>query len=157
MTRISAVLGIAFVTLGIAVPVLAMPHSDSSHAAHEARLAFDQGRKWATDEPLRRHMGEIRAALSQRSGDILAGRLTDRQAQDLGTLIEARVALIVTDCKLPPEADANLHLIVADLVEAAEILQGRTKQKPQRGTAIAARAAQMYATYFDHPGWKPVY
>jgi hypothetical protein len=46
---------------------------------------------------------------------------------------------------------------VADLVQAADILQGRTKLKPQRGTAVATRATQMYATYFDHPGWTPVH
>ena len=63
----------------------------------------------------------------------------------------------LVECRLPPAADANLHIVVADLVHAADVLQGRTKMKPQRGTAIASRATEMYATYFDHPGWKPVH
>ena len=139
-----------------AAPALASPHSHGDHAAPR-QLTFDEGRKWTTDEPLRRHMGEIRSALAANSSRILAGKLTDEEARALGAAIEARVAGIVTDCKLPPEADANLHLVVADLVQAADILQGRTKQRAQQGTAIASRATQMYATYFDHPGWTPVH
>jgi hypothetical protein len=157
MKRSIATLCIAL-TFAAAAPAVAAIHSHEA-AGHPAtsRLAFDAGRKWATDEPLRQHMGEIRNVLARQSRAILAGSLSEADAAALGAQIEARVAAIVTDCKLPPAADANLHLVVADLVQAADILQGRTKQKPQRGTAIAVRATQMYATYFDHPGWRPVH
>ena len=145
--------------LGAAAPALATIHSHDQGYTHAttSKLTFDQGRKWATDEPLRRHMGDIRDALALKSRAILDGSVSDAEAKALGAHIESRVAAIVTDCKLPPAADANLHLVVADLVRAADILQGRTKQKPQQGTAVATRATQMYATYFDHPGWQPVH
>ena len=156
MKRNVTALCLTLLALGAAAPVLAVPHSHDAHAA-PAQLSFDHGRKWATDEPLRRYMDEIRSAIASRSSRILGGELTDEEARVLGSAIELRIAGIVTDCKLPPEADANLHLVVADLVQAADILQGRTKQRPQAGTAVAARATQMYATYFEHPGWKPVY
>jgi hypothetical protein len=156
MKRNLTALCITLLALGAGAPALAAPHSHDEHAA-PSQLSFDHGRKWATDEPLRRHMGEIGSALAAKSPRILARQLTDEEARLLGAAIELRVAGIVTDCKLPPAADANLHLVVADLVQAADVLQGRTKQPPQKGTAIAARATQMYATYFEHPGWKPVY
>jgi hypothetical protein len=157
MKRNAAIFSIALLALG-AAPALANVHSHEP-AAHgvPAFLAFDEGRKWATDEALRQRMGEIRDALAGQSRAILAGDLGDQEARALGAQIESRVAAIVTECNLPPAADANLHLVVADLVRAADILQGRTSQKPQRGTAIAVRATQMYATYFDHPGWRPVH
>lgn len=155
----NAALILISITLGGITPVVATVHSHDAASMQGAttRLAFDQGRKWATDEALRQHMGAIRNALAKQSGAILAGSLSDADAHSLGVQIESRVASIVSDCKLPPAADANLHLVVADLVQAADILQGRTNHKPQRGTAIAARATQMYATYFDHPGWAPVH
>ena len=158
MKRNAALLLCIGLALG-AAPALATIHSHESHdSAHgTAKLTFDHGRKWATDEPLRRHMGDIRDALALKSRAILDGSVSDAEAKALGAHIESRVAAIVTDCKLPPAADANLHLVVADLVRAADILQGRTKQKPQQGTAVATRATQMYATYFDHPGWQPVH
>lgn len=158
MKRNRAVLCIAMITLAAAMPAAAAVHAHEN-AAHgaTARLTLDQGRKWATDEPLRHHMGEIRDALASHSRAILSGALDDAQAHALGAQIEARVASIVADCRLPPGADANLHLVVADLLRAADTLQGRTSRKPQQGTALATRATQMYATYFDHPGWKPVH
>ena len=156
MKRSAAAILVAFASLA-SLPVIASPHSHESHGTVPVSITLDNGHKWATDEPLRRHMGEIRAALAQRSGEILAGRLAHEQTLALGALIEAKVAAIVTDCKLQPEADANLHLVVADLLQAAEVMQGRTKRPRDHGTAQAVRATQMYATYFEHPGWQPVH
>ena len=128
------------------------------HGADSARqLSLDQGRKWPTDEALRRHMGEVRTLLAAKSDVILAGRLTDTDSKLMGQAIEARVAAILTDCKLPPPADTNMHLVLADLVAASDVLQGRTKKAPAKGATMAVRASQMYATYFDHPGWRPVH
>ena len=156
MKRSAAAILVAIASLA-ALPATATVHSHESHGVAPASITLDHGRKWATDEPLRRYMGEIRVALAQRSDDILAGRLAHEQTLALGAQIEAKVAGIVADCKLPPEADANLHIIVADLLQAAEVMQGRTKLPRDHGTAQAVRAVQMYATYFEHPGWQPVH
>ena len=119
-------------------------------------LRLDQGRKWPTDEPLRRYMGEIRDTLALQRSTILARNLMPEEAVPIGATIEGRVAAILTDCSLAPQAAHNLHLVVADLVQAADILQGRVRGSPMQGAAMAMRAVQMYATYFDHPNWKPV-
>jgi len=162
MRRTSLALCIAALTLGATVPAYAAdPHSRDVHAnaAHPVpdRLSLDQGRKWSTDEALRRNMEEIRAALAQRRDAILGDWLTPEQERALAGTIESRVAAILTDCRLEPRADANLHFIVADLVRAADILQGKAKGPRREGAALAVRATQMYATYFDHPGWKRVF
>ena len=46
------------------------------------------------------------------------------------------------------------HVVVADLVAAADVLQGRSKEKPARGAAKAAAAVNQYGKYFDHPGFR---
>lgn len=162
MKRTSAALCIVALAIGAGVPAYAVgPHSHEAHANadHPAqdRLSLDQGRKWATDETLRRYMEEIRASLEQSRDAILNDRLSPEQEKALARTIESRVAAIVTECKLDPRADANLHLIVADLVQAADILQGKTIAQPRQGAVRAARATQMYATYFDHPNWTPIF
>jgi hypothetical protein len=162
MKRTSTALCIAALALGAAIPAYAAgPHLHEAHAnaAHPAqdRLSLDQGRKWPTDETLRRYMEEIGVALAQSRDAILRDKLTPEQERALAGTIENRVAAILTDCKLEPQADANLHLIVADLVQAADILQGKAHQPRRSGATLAVRATQMYATYFDHPGWKPVF
>ena len=81
---------------------------------------LDHGKKWATDEPLRKYMSEIRAALAAKQGGIHKGTLAPEDYKALGTLVEARVATIVAECKLEPAADANLHRIVAELIAGAD-------------------------------------
>lgn len=137
----------------VAVPAWAT----ESHHAHGrdnpyAALQLDAGRKWATDEPLRRHMGELRDTLAKNAAQ---AKPTRAQYKALGESVERSVAGIVRDCKLEPRADENLHVIVAELVQAADQLKGASSEKPQRGAARAARALEMYAAHFDHPGFKP--
>jgi len=119
-------------------------------------LRFDQGRKWDTNESLRRHMAEIRELLALQRREILARTLMPEEAKLLGTAIEGSVAALLSEARLAPEASHNLHLVVAELVQAADTLQGRTAGTPMQGAARALRAVQMYATYFDHPQWTPV-
>jgi hypothetical protein len=153
------VLATAVATL-LALPACAAWAADTTRAASpylsNTILRLDDGRKWATDEPLRRYMGEIRDMLALQRSTLVTGRLMPEEAALIGAAIEARVAAILTHCRLAPQAAHNLHLVVADLVQAADILQGRARGSPMQGAAKAMRAAQMYATYFDHPEWKPV-
>ena len=132
---------------------------EHGHAAHAeaGKLTLDNGRKWATDEALRTHMGAIHAALIGQRQAIIARSLGNDAARALGELIETRVAAIVGECKLEPRADENLHIVVADLLEASDLLQGKAKGSADDGAAKAVRATQMYLTYFDHPGLGPVY
>ena len=144
----------AFALAGGTNVLAAEPHA---HAAGEpTRLALDHGKKWSTDEPLRKNMSEIRAALAGKEVRIHQGTLTSDDYKALGLLIETRVANIVAECKLEPAADANLHLIVAELLAGADAMQGKTEAKPAAGAAQAVRAANQYGRYFSHPGWKPL-
>lgn len=126
-----------------------------SHAASApATLALDHGKKWTTDAPLRQRMSEVRALMAPRLGPIHDGKLPPADYRALGTAVEAKVAAIVAECKLPPDADAMLHLIVADLVAGADIMQGKVAGDPAEGAHKVVTAANAYGRYFDHKGWK---
>ena len=139
-----------------AVPVLAADAHQHGAAETPAKLALDQGKKWTTDAPLRKHMGEIRTLMAARIPAIHAGKLAVNDYHALGAAVEQNVAAIVAECKLPPEADAMLHLIVADLVAGADIMQGKASGKPGDGAHKVVVAANNYGRYFDHKGWKPL-
>jgi len=125
------------------------------HAAGEPKkLSLDHGKKWATDEPLRANMTAIRTALAEKKEGIHHGTLAPDDYKALGTTIEAKVATIVAECKLAPAADANLHVIVAELLAAADAMQGKSPTAPTAGASQAVRAVNRYGKYFDHPGWK---
>lgn len=140
---------------GVGVPTFA---ADShQHAAGEpTKLVLDHGKKWPTDEPLRKNMSEIRAALAAKAVAIHKGTLTPDDYKALGTLVQAHVASIVTECKLEPAADENLHLIVAELSAGADAMQGKAKVAPAAGAVQTVGAVNQYGRYFKHPGWKPM-
>lgn len=153
-TLLAAALIAAF-AFGTGAPALAAdPHQHGS--GESARLTYNHGKKWATDEPLRKSMADIRASLAAKHSELHKGTLTADDYKALGTLVEARVATIVAECKLEPAADANLHLIVAELVGGAEAMQGKSKSAPAAGAARLVRAVNQYGRYFNHPGWKPL-
>ena len=128
---------------------------DHGHAAGEAKLVLNQGKKWPTDAPLRQGMDTIRAAVAKNVHAIHANKATAKQYEALATKVTAEVAGIVQNCKLPPEADAQLHLVVAELLGGAEAMQGKDKDAtPRAGAERVAKALNLYGQYFEHPGWR---
>ena len=156
--RIAALATIAalFVLAASTSAAAAAPHAADAKPPAQA-LTLDHGKKWATDAPLRAGMGDIRAALAPKLDAIHAGELSVADYRALGELVEKRVGDIVAKCKLPPAADANLHVIVAGLVAAADAMQGKDRAvKPAMGAERAVRLVDQYGEYFDDPAFKPL-
>ena len=135
----------------------------SKHAAHQHHagaspgLTLDDGRKWATDEPLRHAMANIRNALDVSLNDIHEDKLSVVGYVALSSKITDEVGYMVRNCKLAPKADAQLHLIIASLLEGAEAMEGKVKNRQrQDGAIMTIDALESYAAYFDDPGWKPI-
>lgn len=58
---------------------------------------------------------------------------------------------------LEPKADAQLHLIIADIGEGIEAMEGKAKKvKRQAGAIKVVGALEKYGSFFDHPGWQPI-
>jgi hypothetical protein len=130
---------------------------EHGHGAQEAKLATNQGKKWQTDDALRKGMEGIRGALAAELKAIHANKTTPKQYQALAQKIEGEVAGIVQNCKLAPEADAQLHVVIAQLIEGAETMGGKRKGEPRRaGAERVAKALNAYGEHFDHPGWKRI-
>ncbi len=117
---------------------------EHGHAADEAKRVLHQGKKWPTDAPLRQGMENIRAALG---GGMKYGALAKK--------VNAEVAGIVQNCKLEPEADAQLHIVIADILAGVEAMEGKVQGEARRaGAEKVARALDAYGEHFDHAGWK---
>lgn len=122
--------------LGLAAPSAA-PAQD--HDGHAGTLTLDHGARWSTDAPLRQGMEAMRAAA------------VGAPAGELADVIDAQVAYIIENCRLPPEADANLHLVIEHLIEGADTLR---LDDGERGRAEVIAALNAYGAHFDHPGWR---
>lgn len=133
-------LALAFL-LAFAGPAVAAGEShEHGHGAGEAKLVLDHGRKWQTDAPLRKGMENIRAVLATR-----------QKPEAMAELVNAEVAYIVQNCKLPEDADAQLHLIIAELLAGAEAMKG---EHAREGAERVTKALDEYGRFFDHPGWR---
>ncbi len=134
-------------------------HGHAGHAAAAPhQLGLNQGRKWATDAPLRAGMQRIRQLVEPGIAAAHAGRLGAPQYAELAHQVEAAVGDIVAQCKLEPQADAMLHLVVADLGAGIEAMAGKqARVEPQQGLVQVATALNAYGRHFQHPGFKPLH
>lgn len=130
---------------------------DHGHGGAKAKLTLDHGKKWATDAPLRQGMTQIRDQVNAAVPAIHSGKMSNAQYDALAKKVNDEVAGIVAACKLPAEADAQLHIVIADLMEGAETMAGKEKKAKRMDGAVKIIATlDRYAAHFDHPGWKPV-
>lgn len=59
-------------------------------------------------------------------------------------------------CELPPDADAQLHMIIAQLMMGSEKMAGNSAEAPRAGAVQVIGALDAYAAYFDDPDFIPV-
>lgn len=156
-TRRRAVLqAAAALVIALSCNALALAQASHDHGStDQAALKLDHGKRWMTDAPLRQGMNAIRASLGKRLDAAHAGRLTDAQFKAVAQEVNDQVAFIVKNCKLPPAADAVLHVVVAELIAAADAMEGKAKgTAPRAGFVKAVQALDDYGKHFDHPGWQ---
>ncbi|MEO8159014.1 MAG: hypothetical protein ABI648_14550 [Betaproteobacteria bacterium] len=128
------------------------------HPAGTHQLTLDAGKKWATDQPLRKGMETIRNAVAAETKAIHAGKQTDAGYDALAGKVDAQVGYIVQNCKLKPEADAQLHVLIGEIMQGVDIMRGKDPlAKRAQGAEKIVTAFNTYPKYFDHPGWKPLH
>jgi hypothetical protein len=157
--RMLRLLGTAVLSLALAsTPATAAEHRHGhGHGAAPAKLELNNGRKWETDAPLRRGMENIRHAMDAALHDIHENKLSAARYGELAKKVNGEVDGIVASCKLEPKADAQLHLVIADVLAGIEAMEGKAKKvKRQAGAVKVVGALEKYASYFEHPGWQPL-
>lgn len=139
-----------------AVTTMAAPanneHEHDGHGSMELRL--DNGSKWAVDAPLSRAMNNIGSAMHKEIGAIHSGELAEEKYAALAKKINNEVNYMVENCKLEPEADAQLHLVIAELMEGSTAMEN--KANARYGAVKVMGAIESYVTYFDDPNFKPI-
>lgn len=146
--------------LALAGPSHAAPaDAHATHAEHggPASLQLNAGRKWQTDEALRQAMANIRRAVAAALPEIHDKRLPAAGYGSLAKTVDSEVGNIVSHCQLAPAADAQLHLVVADLLAGAEQMAGKPQKAKRRDGALKVIGAlEKYAAYFDDPQFTPI-
>ncbi len=150
---------VLLLTTALASPLAALAanghDSHGSGAQHELQL--NAGKKWGTDAPLRKSMTAIRTETAQLLPAVHAGKASNAQYDAYGKSVSEHIAYTVANCKLAPAADAQLHVIISEMMAGADAAQGKEGDKARSaGVAKIAQATNAYGKYFDHAGWKGI-
>ncbi len=149
--------GIVAIGLALGAPApAAEPHAHGNHAdkAAAAQLRLDHGKKWQTDDALRRGMSGIRGAMAEALGPIHKNAFTPAQYDALAADIQVQIDYVVGNCKLPETADQQLHLVLEQIIDGVGDMKA-AKGRDQ-GAEKIVRALAQYGKYFDHARWQPL-
>ena len=141
-------------TAGAGLAAVSPSHQGHADTGAVAALTLNDGRKWPSDAALREGMTEIRATLRASLGQIHGGIFSAAEYAALADRVESQVDDVVRNCRLPPEADAQLHLVIADILDGAEMM--REGNGHVEGAIKLMRTLHTYGNHFDHPGWYTV-
>ena len=130
--------------------------ASADHAHHHdaaAGVGLDRppgGGNWATDAPLRQGMEAIHTALAAALPAFEQGELSASEANRLAGTVTSQVQFLLANCKLEPDADAQLHIVIGQMMSAAEAMVGDPASAD--GVPKLHESMQLYGDYFDHPG-----
>jgi hypothetical protein len=116
-------------------------------------LRLDNGQKWQTDEALRTGMSRIRDAIDAALPLVHADRYGAADFSALADRVQEQVDYVVANCKLPEEADIQLHLALAQVLDGINAMKVGDQEQ---GVAAIVQALNAYGGHFDHPEWKPL-
>lgn len=129
-------------------------HATHEHAEHvKMQLELDHNnQRWATDAPLRKGMELIQTAVNKAQLVVTNEKLDSAQAAALVTATDDAIAYIFQNCNLEPKADANLHILLSQLIAANAAV--KTDANSVAGLAQMQAALDAYPKYFNHPEWQ---
>ena len=127
------------------------------HEGHQfppSGLMMNGEARWSTDTALRSGMNGIREAVVRTLHGAGERPMTAEEATALTDTIQNQISYMIANCKLAPQADAVLHVLLGQLLEGAAALKQNAADAAALHTIIGA--LKNYPVYFDHPDWKPV-
>ena len=142
------------------LPVAALAAGPSAHGhgtGEPQKVELNAGKKWQIDAPLRQGMGAMRKAVNHMLPLAHAGKAQAADYDALGAEVSRQVAYIVENCKLDPKADAQLHIVIGEILGGVDAAQGKEGDKARAaGVVKIAQALNTYGRHFDHSGWKSI-
>jgi hypothetical protein len=129
---------------------------DHGHAVH-GTMELKQGQKWETDAPLRQGMSALHEIVSTSLTGAHANTLTPNDYQKISKDVMTQFTYVVENCKLEPEADAQLHILLGNIVQGVEVIEGNVSgEEPEAGLKKLAQALNEYGSHFNHPNWAAI-
>lgn len=148
---------LAAIALAFPLATLAAQPGHQQHGTGEHRLELNAGKKWTTDDALRKGMSSIRNTVAAALPSAHAGKATPADYGAIAKEMGTQVAYIVENCNLEPKADAQLHVVLEQIISGIDTVEGKGKERSrEQGLLHVAQALNAYGKHFDHAGWEPI-
>jgi len=134
----------------------AMAGNTTHSHGHEVHgtMELNQGQKWETDAALRQGMSELHQIVSTGLDGAHANALKSDDYKKMSGEIMTQFTYIVENCDLEPEADTQLHILLGNIIQGVEVIEGKVSgEQPENGLVKMAEALNSYGLHFDHPNW----
>lgn len=126
--------------------------AEHHHQQNNSQLVLNQGEKWVIDDSLHVGMTNIKQEIIKNLDEIHHERFTKQQYADLVVILDKHLTFLFENCKLPPRADAQLHLLLANVMRGVDKMKNSENKK--QGAILIVQSLKMYPVYFNDPNWK---
>ncbi|OEJ67726.1 hypothetical protein [Magnetovibrio blakemorei] len=127
-------------------------HSHDGQGTASVSLRLNDGKKWQGDDFMLTGMDGIRTAMAAQLEKIHQNKLQGADYIILAGSLEKEIDHMVENCKLSPEVDEQLHVVLEQVIEGIDDMQ--TGAHPRSGAVKIVQALNAYGKHFEHPGWK---
>lgn len=102
-------------------------------------------------------MNAIHGDISNAIERVHANQMSGADYSQLADNMNTQLAHIVANCKLPAEADAQLHIVLAHMMQGVATIQCKTgDQQPGQAVVGIAQTLNSYGNFFQHEDWKSI-
>ena len=115
-------------------------------------MQLDQGKKWPIDASLHSGMSNIKTSMEENISEIHNNQFTSAQYKSLAGKIDVQLAYLFKNCNLPEEADAQLHILLFNIMQGSKQMQ--SPNSPRSGAIKTIKTLQKYPHYFDDKNWQ---
>lgn len=138
---LAKILAALLLTLIVMPATLAAEHT---HHQGATELVLNEGERWTTDESLRVAMERLHSLVTHAArGHVPPEMLAERIGEEMQYMVE--------HCKLPADADTELHKLLMMLGDAREKLLAEATQ--DAGMEKTQHVLELYGKFFAHEGW----
>lgn len=147
-------LALAILMVAITSFVAVAEDHNHHHENNAKQLSLNNGSKWMIDKSLHTGMSHIREEVMSNLNAIHYNNFSDKQYDELVPVLEKHLTYIFENCKLPVQADAQLHMLLAKVMQGINKIKNTVDKK--QGAILIVQALKDYPTYFNDPKWQVV-
>jgi len=130
---------------------LSQQHSHQHDSATQS-LSLNNAAKWQIDQSLHLGMTKIQNVLSANLDAIHNNTLPAQQYVVLAKQVDQQLNYLFAHCKLPAEADAQLHILLAKIMRGSALMKNSESQK--QGAVVIIQTLDDYPIYFNDASWQ---